>query len=192
MASYALFIPSIERAEGGYQNLKNDKGNYNSLGERVGTNHGVSAKFYERVMGFPPSVEDMKNITKQDSHILFKNEFWDRMLADEISDQGIAEIIVDHAINANPRVTSKIVQRTLNTYFGKHLAVDGAVGPKTIQAINAVEPSRFFEKLAIARIDYYERLSDFQYFGKSWTKRVLDLSQKFGIELKKKCQYYSL
>ncbi|CAL2104629.1 glycoside hydrolase family 108 protein [Tenacibaculum sp. 190130A14a] len=189
MANYNVFKPSIELAEGGYQNLKNDKGNYNSNGERVGTNHGVSAKFYERVIGFPPSVEDMKNITKAESHLLFKNEFWDKMRADEIHNQGIAEVIVDHAINANPRVTGKIVQRTLNKHFGKSLAVDGVVGNQTLAAINTVNPTLFFEKIADARIAYYKSLSDYQYFGRSWTKRVVDLAQKFGVQLKKKQAY---
>ncbi|SED22148.1 Predicted Peptidoglycan domain-containing protein [Tenacibaculum sp. MAR_2009_124] len=186
MASYELFKTSIEAAEGGFQLLKNDKGNYNSRKELVGTNHGVSAKFYERVIGRPPSVEDMKSLTKAESHILFKNEFWDKVRADEIQSQGVAEIIADHAINANPRVTAKIVQRTLNNYFGKSLAVDGAIGSQTLQAINSVDDKLLFEKIADGRLAYYKSLSDYRYFAKSWTSRVYELARKFGIEIKKK------
>ncbi|MFL0063739.1 glycoside hydrolase family 108 protein [Tenacibaculum maritimum] len=189
MASYNMFKTSIELAEGGYQNLKNDKGNYNSLREQVGTNYGISAKFYESVIGFPPSEEDMKSITKEEAHILFKNEFWDRIRADEINNQAVAEIIADHAINANPRITAKIVQRTLNTRFRKSLIVDGQVGPNTLHAINSVPSDQFFSELAKARIKYYKSLSDFKYFGRSWTKRVFNLSDKFGIEIKKKAQF---
>lgn len=186
MASYTLFKPSLELAEGGFQLLKNDKGNYNSRGELVGTNHGVSAKFYERIIGRPPSIEDMKSLTKVEAHILFKNEFWDKVRADEIQDQGVAEIIADHAINANPTVTAKIVQRTLNKYFGKNLTVDGAIGNQTLQAINSVDDKLLFEKIAQERLNYYKRLSDYQYFSKSWTSRVYALGRKFGIEIKKK------
>ena len=186
MANYELFKRSIEQAEGGYQNLKNDKGNYNSLKQQVGTNHGISAKFYERIIGKPPSVSDMKSITKNDAHILFENKFWDKMKADNIHNQGVAEMIVDHAINANPRVTTAIVQRALNRYFGKNLQVDYVVGTKTLQAINSVNAKQLFERIALERLNYYRKLKDYKHFAKSWTRRVFDLSKKFGVEIKKK------
>lgn len=186
MASYELFIPSLEQAEGGYQNLVNDKGNYNSKRERVGTNHGISAKFYEKVIGRPPSIEDMRSITKMEAHILFKNEFWDKMKADNIQSQAVAEMIVDHAINANPRVAAGIVQRSLNRYFGKNLRVDYVVGANTIAAINSVNSKQLFERIGKERLVYYKRLKDYKYFAASWTGRVFALAHKFGSELKKK------
>ncbi len=186
MASYALFKPSLESAEGGYQNLKNDKGNYNSKGERVGTNFGISARFYERVIGRPPSIEDMKAITQFDAHILFKNEFWDKVKADEIQSQAVAEMIADHAINANPRVTAKIVQHTLNKYFGKQLVVDGVIGSKTLAEINAVDREKLFLRIGQERLAYYQNLDDYKYFAKSWESRVFALGRKFGVLIKKK------
>ncbi len=188
MASYELFKHSLERAEGGYQNLVSDKGNYNSKRERVGTNYGVSARFYERVIGRPPTVEDMKAITQFDAHILFKNEFWDTIKADEIQSQGVAEMIADHAINANPRVTTKIVQRTLNKYFGKQLVVDGVIGVKTIEAINSVDSQKLFAKIGQGRLQYYKSLKDYKHFANSWNSRVFALGRKFGIIIKKKRQ----
>ncbi|WP_299833782.1 glycosyl hydrolase 108 family protein [uncultured Tenacibaculum sp.] len=186
MASYELFKHSIERAEGGYQNLVNDKGNYNSKKERVGTNFGISAKFYERVIGRPPSIQDMKAITLLDAHILFKNEFWDKVRGDEIQNQGVAEMIADHAINANPRVTIKIVQHTLNNYFEKKLAIDGIMGINTMKAINSINAEKLFIKIAQERLEYYENLDDYKYFSKSWDSRVLALGKKFGVNIKKK------
>ncbi len=186
MASYELFKSSLERAEGGYQNLKNDKGNYNSKKELVGTNHGVSARFYERVIGRPPSIADMKAITKVEAHILFKNEFWDKVRASELKSQGVAEMIADHAINANPRVIAGIVQRVLNTQFNKRLKVDYVIGIKTLTALNSVDQNKLFTKIAQERLAYYERLKDYKYFAKSWNRRVFELAKKFGVEIKKK------
>ncbi len=186
MASYQLFKDSIEQAEGGYQNFVEDKGNYNSLGDRVGTNYGVSARFYEDVMGFPPSMEDIKNITKTEAHILFKNEFWDKVKADEILDQGVAEMIADHAINAGTGSAAKITQQTLNNYFGKQLTIDGSIGSLTLQAINAVDPNLLFDKLASTRLENYKTKSDYEKFGHAWRNRVNDLILKFGVEVKKK------
>lgn len=186
MASYELFKSSLERAEGGYQNLINDKGNYNSKGERVGTNHGISAKFYEKIIGRPPSIDDMKAITKFNAHLLFENEFWGKVRANDIQSQAVAEMIADHAINANPKVTAKMVQTTLNSSFDKSLVVDGAVGSKTIEAINSVNPIKLFYKIGQERLSYYENLDDYKYFAKSWDSRVYALGRKFGVQIKKK------
>lgn len=183
MANYELFKRSIQEAEGGYQNLKNDKGNYNSLKQRVGTNFGVSAKFYEKVIGRPPTIADMKRITQAEAHRLFKTHFWDKVQADAIRSQAVAEMVADHSINANPRVTARIVQRTLNRYFGKTLRVDGVIGAKTIQAINSVNPQRLFTKIGQERLYYYRRLSDYKYFANSWNSRVFNLAKKYGVSL---------
>lgn len=186
MASYELFKSTIEKAEGGYQNLVNDKGNYNSNKERVGTNFGISAMFYESVIGRPPTIEDMKSITQFDAHILFKNEFWDTVKADQINSQSVAEMIADHAINANPRVAVKITQRVLNKYFNTQLVVDGVVGVKTIRAINSVNQEKLFIRIGEERLEYYQNLNDYKYFSNSWDNRVYELGRKFGVLIKKK------
>ncbi|WP_299835493.1 glycosyl hydrolase 108 family protein [uncultured Tenacibaculum sp.] len=185
MASYELFKHSIEQAEGGYQNLVKDKGNYNSNGERVGTNHGVSARFYETITGFPPSIEDMKAITKEEAHIIFKNEFWDRIKGDQIQSQKVAEIITDHAINAGVGAAAKVTQMALRS-LGRNIKVDHSIGNVTLNAINATSEKALFEKIAQERIKDYENMEDFKSFGRIWTKRVYDLAKKFGVEIKKK------
>ena len=48
--------------EGGYKADPSDLADYNSKGELVGTNMGVSAPTYEEVLGRPPSMADMKAI----------------------------------------------------------------------------------------------------------------------------------
>lgn len=186
MANYNLFKKSIEQAEGGYQNFVEDKGNYNSLGERVGTNRGISARFFEDIMGFPPSIEDMKAISKEEAHILFKNEFWDKVKADSINNQAVAETIVDHAINAGVGAAGKIVQETLNKYFNKTLVVDRSIGSVTVQAINSVDSKKLFEKISIARLEDYKTKPTYKRFGHAWRTRVYDLAIKFGVEIKKK------
>ncbi len=183
MASYELFKTSIQEAEGGYQNLEKDKGNYNSKKERVGTNFGISARFYERVIGRPPSIADMKNISQMEAHILFKNEFWDTVKASAIKHQSIAELIADHAINSNPRVTAGIVQRVLKEDFGKDIVIDRVIGTKSITAINSVDEKELFAAIAKARLEYYKGLDDYRYFKQTWTRRVVLLSKKFQIPI---------
>ena len=186
MASYEKFKASIQQHEGGYQNIPTDWGNYNSLDELVGTNFGISARFYESVIGVPPTEQDMLNITQAEAHGLFKNEFWDKVLADHINSQEVAEMIADHAINSQPYKTTKIVQRVLNNKFGKRLKVDGLFGTKTLVAVNSVDFKQLFIEIGLARKVYYEARPDFNHHGKSWLRRLRLLSDKFNIIIKKK------
>jgi len=184
MANFWNFTDTIQEAEGGYQKLPEDTGNYNSIGELVGTNHGISAKFYETVIGYPPSETDMRGITKETALQLFKHYFWDKLKADQINSQAVAETLVDMGINASPYMAAKMMQQTLNDKFGKNLQEDGLIGPKTIEAINSVDPANLFVEYNIARENYYKSLSGFSIFGNSWLRRIKLLINKHEDELK--------
>ncbi|MBE7648329.1 glycoside hydrolase family 108 protein [Tenacibaculum finnmarkense] len=185
MANYPTFQKKIQRAEGGYQKLKTDSGNYNSLKQLVGTNFGVSAKVYERNIGRPPSIADMKNITQQIAHTIFKNQFWDSINADKITSQAIAETFADHAINASPKRATIIMQRTLNNAFNKKLLIDGIAGAKTITAINSVDAKELFNAYSQARKSYYSSLRDCKHFCNVWHRRVDELATDHNISINK-------
>lgn len=138
MANFLLFIPLLQKVEGGYQNLSDDAGNYNSLGQNVGTNYGISARFYEQIIKRPPTVNDMKAITKSYAQQLYKKYFWDDVHGDMLINQSVANIITDHAVNGGESSIGKIVQNILNTNYNKGLKVDGDIGIKTAQAINSI------------------------------------------------------
>lgn len=188
MASYKTFQQKIQRAEGGFQMLVADKGNYNSLGELVGTNFGISARVYERIIGSPPTVNDMKNITLAESHKIFKTRFWDSIKADFINSQAVAETFADHAINASPRAATKIMQRVLNNQFSKSLVIDGVIGSKTIAAINSVDSKLLFNGFSKGRIGYYNSLNDCVHFCDAWHGRVNELAKDHKIDISKPVQ----
>ncbi|WP_299681126.1 glycoside hydrolase family 108 protein [uncultured Tenacibaculum sp.] len=185
MANFNLFTQTISAFEGGFQKRKSDPGNYNSERVLVGTNHGISASFYQTKIGRPPTEEDMRAITKEMAKAFFKTDFWDKVNADLIHSQAVAENIVDHAINAGPGTIGRIVQKVLNKYFGKSLAVDGAIGLKSIQAINSVSSEKLFQKISQYRLIDYKTKNNPSWL-KIWIKRVNDLADKFGISIEKK------
>lgn len=159
MANFNLFIPLLQKIEAGYQNLVNDRGNYNSLGQRVGTNFGISARFYEGIIKRPPTVADMKAITKDEAKQLFKTYFWDDVFGDSINNQSIANIIADHAVNSGEYPIGNIVQDILNQYYHKNLVNDGDIGLKTAQAINSIaNQQELFNYIKEAREVYYRSL----------------------------------
>lgn len=170
MANFNEFIPLLNKVEGGYQNLSGDQGNYNSLGQRVGTNHGISARFYEDIIKRPPTVADMKNITLDKAKQLYKQYFWNDVQGDLLINQSVANIIADGAVNGGEGSIGKIVQRILVTNFGKSVSIDGDIGPKTAQAINSVNQLQLFTYILEARKKYYVDLGG--EFVNSWLTRL--------------------
>lgn len=171
MANFLLFIPLLQKVEGGYQNLLGDGGNLNSLGQRVGTNHGISARFYEDIIGRPPTVADMKAITKAYAQQLYKTYFWDDVHGDLINNQSIANIIADHAVNSGEYPIGNIVQDILNQHYGKNLVNDGDIGVKTAQAINSIaNQQELFNRIKQARVDYYNSIGG--QFLAGWLTRL--------------------
>lgn len=174
MANFNLFIPILQKVEGGYQNLSGDGGNFNSLGQRVGTNHGISARFYEDIIGRPPTVADMKAITLSKAKSLYKKYFWDDVHGDSLINQSVANLIADHAVNSGESPIGTIVQRILKNDFNKNIVVDGDIGPKTAAAINSVNQQSLFTKIKAARASYYYSLGG--EFLSSWLNRLKEFS----------------
>lgn len=170
MASFELFKHILAKNEGGYQNLPGDSGNYNSLGQRVGTNFGISARFYESIIGRPPTIADMKALTLARANQLYKIHFWDDIQGDTLINQSVANIIADHAVNAGEYPIGKQVQLILKNKFGKTLTIDGDIGPKTAQLINSVDQAQLFEAIKDAREQLY--LSIGGQFLKTWLARL--------------------
>jgi len=171
MAKFKLFIPKLIKLEGGYQNQLTDHGNKNSLGQYVGTNYGISAVLYEDIIGRPPTIIDMKSITKDEAINIYERVFWNGLKAPEIEVQELAELIIDHAVNAGPGRAAKITQEALNEKFGKRLTVDSAIGNLTVAAINSVNPSKLFDAVFLKRQEYYTDLNDPDYTD-GWLVRL--------------------
>ena len=48
---------------------------------------------------------------------------------------------------------------------------DGAIGPKTLEAVNEHDPEELIEGMYRKRQEFYESLRTFDTFGKGWTRR---------------------
>ena len=177
MANFNSFISHITSAEGGYQKIASDTGNYNSRGELVGTNHGISAKTFERVYGYPPSKQDMLNLTKAVALNIFKRLYWNKIKGDSIKSQAVAETFADHAINSGVKTATRLMQYALQA-LGFNVTVDGVVGDKTLTAINSADPGKLFREYNDRRRIYYSGLKNFTRWGKIWFNRIRDLERK--------------
>ena len=123
MADVRKLAPFILKWEGGFVNDPDDLGGATNMGVTIGTYEA-----YCRKKGYSkPTVERLKNLTKEEWTEILKTMYWDRWKADEIKSQSVADILVDW-VWASGAHGIKIPQRLLG------VSVDGIVGPKTIAA----------------------------------------------------------
>ena len=169
MASFTQAYNLVADAEGGYQQYSQDSGNYNSLGQLVGTNWGISAPVYETYLGYPPSSDDMRSMTKSTAKAIYKSRFWDSILGDQIRNQSVANILFDGHVN-HGRHGIRIAQRVLG------VDDDAVVGPITLKALNNANPTQFVRDYAQARKDFYRYLASSnpsqQIFLNGWLNRL--------------------
>ncbi len=184
MASFYSYLPLLQQVEGGYTDNPNDNGNWTGgrkgIGQLVGTNYGISAPVYKEWIGRTPTRQDMLSLTKDTAKKIFKNWYWDAIKASQINSQSVANIIVDHGVNAGLGSIGKIVQRILNNHFNYNLRIDGVIGPATRAAINSVNSKQLHDLIKLSREEFYEKI-DNEHFRDGWLVRL----SKFVYEKKK-------
>ena len=168
MANFKLFLPELLKAEGKYQNKPWDKkGNTNSLGQMVGTKYGISAPVYEAFIKRPPTVLDMKNMKLETAVLIAKKQYWDVCNADEIENQSVANIIVDHFFNSGRRM---FVKDVLKQRFSAKIKVDSNISRDTIGIINKTNPELLHQELKKSREKFYRGIGGVNLKG--WLNRL--------------------
>ena len=145
--------------EGGYVNHPSDPG-----GE---TNLGVTKKVYQEWGG----TKDMKDLTVEDVAPIYKKNYWDRCKCDDL-ESGIDWVVFDWAVNSGTGRSAKAIQKICGA------AQDGAIGPKTLALINTQNTEYVIEEFGKIRQDFYESLKTFDTFGRGWTRRNKETTEK--------------
>lgn len=103
----------------------------------------------------------------------YRQNFWDKIFLDAVKDSSLQIIIFDGYVNMGGNAV-KLLQEALNQ-FGHQLKVDGAIGAKTIAAINTTNAQQLFNAYKTLRESYYHRIAkngDNSKFLKGWLKRI--------------------
>ena len=167
MAKSEILQPFILSWEGGWSNKKNDRGGATMKGVTIATwrIHG-----YDNDGDRDRDERDLRLITNEQWHDIFKKVYWDKWHADEILDQSVANLLVDwYWMSGRYAVT--IPQALLG------VKVDGLVGSKTIAAINGYSggQSELFRALWSDRRAYFNMLARKPgqgVFLKGWLNRL--------------------
>lgn len=153
MANFQLFKPLLYKQEGFYSNDPADSG-----GE---TWRGISRNNYPKWAGWAfvdahRSDPDFPNVLRGLPLLsdlcdkFYECHEWDTIQADDITNQSIANFLVDWEVNAGIGAPIEHAQILLG------LPADGIMGPRTLGALNALrEGETFFEQLQQARVNFY-------------------------------------
>lgn len=148
--------------EGGYVNHPSDPGGR--------TNKGVTQKVWEEWKGAESNEEEMRSLTVDQVAPLYKKRYWDAARCDDLPN-GIDYVVFDFAVNSG--VGRSAI--TLQTICG--VARDGAIGPRTLEAVKKYDPKTFIEKFSDHREFFYKQLGSYPVFGKGWIRRVNEVRE---------------
>lgn len=155
--------------EGGFILHKNE-------GDRGGwTYAGIAENFWSDWAGWPivrsnPNHPELTRMVKE----FYKKNFWDPMRLDEVKDYIISYNIFDFGMNTGIPVAVKLAQVAAGTI------PDGAIGPKTLAALNTVDPELFelsYFALKCKRYVSISRKRNRQFF-RGWIIRSLNVLEE--------------
>lgn len=169
MARIEHLADFIRRWEGGFSDDPLDAGGATLCGVTLQT--FTAFRLENRLPA--PSADDLKNISPEEWNAILKSRYWDPLRADRILPQPVAHILVDWAWGSGTLTPVRKLQQLLN------LKVDGALGDKTLDAVNAHPyPLLLFNRLWTLRKDFYvgivrERPDQIRFLA-GWLNRLYD------------------
>lgn len=163
MAKIEVFFPKLMKYEGGFVNDKDDKGG--------ATNRGITLTTYKAFFGQNKTVEDLKHISDAEVIKILKSSYWDKIQADNIVNQSVAEILVDYLYNSGVGRITKI-QELLG------VVADGQFGAKSLEALNSHNQEELFNQIKEHRINFFQAIviknPAQSKFLKGWLNRIND------------------
>lgn len=161
MANFYEFAPLLHSLEKGVADHKEDKGGF--------TVDGVTLSTFRQFYGSHKTEADLRNISTFQWNNIMKSGYWDKCKADQIDNQKTAEIIADWCVNSG---TARI--RDVQTILG--VKPDGIVGPKTLAVINGADQRVLYNRIRMAREQWYHKRVQIdpsqKKFLKGWMNRL--------------------
>lgn len=172
--NFAKVIPHVLKSEGGFVNNPKDPGG--------ATNKGITLNTFRRYIKPKGTVQDLKNLTVAQAETVYKRRYWDSVMANDLP-PGVDYAVFDFSVNSGPSRAAKYLQRVVGC------PQDGRIGPRTLDACNAMKPEDLVNQLCDKRLAYMKRIKHgktgarlWDTFGKGWGRRVAHV-RKNGLEL---------
>lgn len=158
----------LQEPEGGYTDGKNQvRDEPTNMGIKQSTLDDYARKYSEKDL---PS--DVKNLQPSQAKEIYKDAYWDNTNIPKIENDRVRNAVFDMNVMGG---AGRVVQRALNDFSNAGLAVDGKIGPKTIDALNSIPAnsvSDFMETLKAHRFEYLQKTDNWPTSKNGWTKRT--------------------
>lgn len=163
--------------EGGFVNHPLDPGGMTNLGVTRKTWAAWTGRKVSEV-----SEAEMRSLTPERVVTVYHQNYWQAVRGDDLP-RGVNMMVFDIAVNSGPKRAILMLQKGINSLKGSRVkvAVDGAIGPKTIAAARSADSVDLIKAIANSRLWFYIDLSTFKTFGKGWMVRLLDVAVDAGI-----------
>ena len=164
--NWGTFFNMLIAHEGGFTDDIHDSGNKkgDGHGNQGSTMLGVTAYNWAKYTGKPAPIDVMKILTVDDVMPLYKSNYWDAIKADDLP-SGVDVSCADLCVNAGPRRASKILQKVIGA------KADGKIGPKSLAALAAYDPTYILNRYYDERESFYRSLKDYERYGRGWSRR---------------------
>lgn len=139
--------------EGGYLSAEAARRQGDPGGE---TKFGISKAAYPG--------EEIANMTLERSKVIYRRDYWGPAGCDAVP-EAIKFDLFDMAVNSGVRAAVKALQKAA------HEVEDGILGPKTLQAVQSIQPEKLRLRFSAARRLLWANLKTWPTFGRGWTIR---------------------
>lgn len=147
MAEFGPAFETMMRNEGGFvlHTVPGDRGGM--------TYAGIARNFHPnwpgwRLLDQNPDSPALTGLVRD----FYRAHYWQRVQGDAIKSQAIATNLFDFGVNAGIRTAVKLAQIVVGA------TPDGAIGPKTVQALNEYDEALFVAHYAIAKMKRYAQI----------------------------------
>ncbi len=163
-------MPFVFEHEGGYNDVKNDKGG--------ATNWGVSLRFLRSInkdIDGDGDVDfmDIKKLTKENAMEIYYNNFWKNLY--EKLPEKLAIKLFDTGINAGTTRSNILLQRALRS-LGSNIKEDGAIGQLTMNELVKYNEKQLLISYCKVQKDFYDSIIQKdptqEKFRKGWHNRA--------------------
>lgn len=169
--NFEYVITLLLASEGGYSDDPDDPGNWTGgkkgKGVLKGTKYGIAANSFPKL--------DIKNITQAQAKAIYRRQYWDAVRAGDLP-HGVDYLVFDLAVNSGVVRAGLILQKAL-VKLGQKVTVDGHIGDRTIQAVEAVSVSALADAVCDARLAFMRSLKIWPKYKNGWTRRVAEVRE---------------
>lgn len=156
-ASFDRALALVLASEGGYIDDPRDAGG--------ATNRGITRATLARWRGRPVSKAEVRLLDRAEAVAIYRELYWNVVKGDALP-RGLDLALFDYAVNSGPGRAVRTFQEVLG------VTVDGAIGPRTLAAVERADPAALIRTVCRRRLSLLERVHAFAIFGRGWTARI--------------------